>query len=71
MGPLLFNLYLNGLFYLADFMVVCNFADDTIFHAGDNDLNTGEEINHETFLAIEWFETNNMKLNKNKCHENV
>ena len=52
-------------------MVVCNFADDTIFHAGDNDLNTGQEINHETFLAIEWFETNNMKLNKNKCHENV
>ena len=39
LGPILFNLYLNDLFYLSDFAEVFNFADDTTFHACDNDLN--------------------------------
>ena len=48
---------------------VCNFADDTTFHACDNDLNNLiKSLEHDAFLAIEWFETNNMKLNKDKCH---
>ena len=69
LGPTLFNLYLNDLFYLSDFTVVCNFADDTTFHVCDNDLNNLiKRLEHDTFLAIEWFETNNMKLNKDKCH---
>ena len=69
LGPTLFNLYLNDLFYLSDFTVVCNFADDTKFHVCDNDLNNLiKRLEHDTFLAIEWFETNNMKLNKDKCH---
>ena len=29
---------------------------------------TCSRLKHEAFLAIEWFETNNMKLNKDKCH---
>ena len=69
LGPILFNLYLNDLFYLSDFTEVCNFADETTFHACDNDLNNLiKRLEHDTFLAIEWFETNNMKLNKDKCH---
>ena len=69
LGPILFNLYLNDLFYLADFAEVCNFADDTTFHACDNDLNILiKRLEHHSFLAIEWFETNNMKLSKDKCH---
>ena len=69
LGPILFNLYLNDLFYLANFTEVCNFADDTTFHACDKDLNNLiKRLEHYTFLAIKWFETNNMKLNKEKCH---
>ena len=68
LGPILFNLYLNYLLYLPDFTEIYNFADDT-FHACDNDLNNLiKRLEHDTFLAIEWFETNNMKLNKDKCH---
>ena len=37
-GPLIFNIYLNDLFFLVDYMEVCNFADDTIFFACDKDL---------------------------------
>ena len=70
--PILFNLYLNDLFYLPDFTELCNFADDTTFHACDNDLNNlMKRLEHEAFLAIQWFETNNMKLNKDKCRHLV
>ena len=69
LGPILFNLYLNDLFYLADFTEVCNFAGDTMSHACDNDLNNLiKRLEHDAFLAIEWFETDNMKLNKGICH---
>ena len=31
LGPVLFNIYLNDLFYLAESTNVCNVADDTTF----------------------------------------
>ena len=59
---------LNDLLYLSDFTKVCNSADGTTFHACDNDLNNLiKRLEHDTFLAIEWFATNIMKLNKDKC----
>ena len=48
-GPLLFNIYLNDLFYLAESTNVCNFADDITFHACDKDLKTIEN-NLKTIL---------------------
>ena len=69
LGPTLFNIYLNDLFFLVDYTEVCNFADDTTFFACDNDL--GSLINrleHDSFLAIVWFQNNYMKLNEDKCH---
>ena len=48
---------------------VCNYADGTTFHACDSDL--GNLINrweHDSLLAVEWFESNYMKLNEDKCH---
>ena len=38
-GPLLFNIYLNDLLYLAESTNGCNFADDTTFYASDKYLN--------------------------------
>ena len=32
LGPALFNIYLNDLFYIAESTNVCNFADDTTFY---------------------------------------
>ena len=40
LGPLLFNIYLNDLFYIAESTNVCNFADDTTFYACDKDVNS-------------------------------
>ena len=63
--PILFNLYLNDLFYIGDFTEFCNFGDDKTFNACDSDLNNLiKRLEHDAFLAIEYFETNNIKLNK-------
>ena len=75
LGPLLFNIYLNDLFFLTESTEVCNFADDTTLYACDQNLNDLiNRLEHDSFLAIEWFENNSMKLNDDKCenkYENV
>ena len=46
---------------------VCNYADDTTFHACDlKSLIT--RLEHNAALAIEWFESNYMMQNQDKCH---
>ena len=69
LGPLLFNIYINDLFWVNEFTNVCNYADDTTFYACDRDLETVlQKLEHDSLLAIEWFENNYMKLNSDKCH---
>ena len=38
LGPLLFNIYINDLFYMTELTDVCNFADNTTFHACHSSL---------------------------------
>ena len=38
LGPLLFNIYLNDLFFLIESTEECNFADDTTFYAFHKDF---------------------------------
>ena len=67
--PLLFNFYLNDLFHPAESTEVCNFADVTTFFDCDKDLKTLiSSLEHDSHLAIEWFESNCVKLNQDKCH---
>ena len=69
LGPLLFNIYISNLFYLTDMIDVCNYADDATFHACDLDLKRLiTRLEHDAVLAMEWFESNDMKLNQDKCH---
>ena len=59
LGLLLFNIYLNDLFYLCECTEVCNFADDKTFYACDKDLSSLiNRLEHDSLLAIEWFENN-------------
>ena len=68
LGQLLFNIYLNDLFYLTE-CTVCNYADDTTFHACESDLkDLITRLEHDSLLAIKWFQANYMKLNEEKCH---
>ena len=64
-----FNIYLNDLFYIAESTNVRNFADDTTFYVCDKDANSLiNRLEYDSYLAIEWFENNSMKLNQNKCY---
>ena len=48
---------------------VCNYADDTTFYVCEQDLESLlQRLDHDSLLAIEWFENNYMKLNGDKCH---
>ena len=48
---------------------VWNFADDTILYACDSCLiHLMKRPQHDTKLAIQWFENSYMKLNEDKCH---
>ena len=68
-GTLRVNIYLNDLFFLSEFTDLCNFADDITFYACDMNLNSLiKRLEQDGFLTIEWFENNNMKLNRGKCH---
>ena len=69
LGPLLFSIYLNDLFYVSECIEVCTFADDTTFYACDKDLSSLiNRLEYDSLLAIEWSENSHMKLNQEKCH---
>ena len=60
---LLFNIYIKHLFYLSELTDVCNYADDTTFHASDSDLgDLIRRLEHNSALAIELFESSSMKF---------
>ena len=68
LGPLLFNIYINDLFFINDNTDACNYADDTTFYKCDKDINNlTKSLEHDSLLAIEWFDSNYMKLNESKC----
>ena len=63
LGPILFNIYINDLFYFLT-CDICNFADDTTPCICNWILEYVLEKLEEYFvLAMEWFEINEMKMN--------
>ena len=69
LGPLLFNIYINDLFWFIDYCDICNFADDTTPYTCDQKLAVVlQKLEHDSLNAIEWFKNNYMKLNEDKCH---
>ena len=69
LGPLLFNIYINDLFFIIEQTEICSYADDNTINACDMNLeNLLRRLEHDSHLAIEWFKQNYMKLNEGKCH---
>ena len=64
LGPLLFNIYLNDLFFFLKDVGICNFADDTTTHISDKSLeNVLKSLEENSMLAVCWFENKHMQLN--------
>ena len=69
LGPLLFNIFLNDIFFFPNRNKVANYADDNTPYSIDTDmeslLNTLED---DTSVLLNWFRINDMKPNDDKCH---
>ena len=57
LGPLLFKIYLNDLFFALKDVEVCNFADDTTPFVCDLDLDTAlTKLEENSAIALTWFQ---------------
>ena len=67
LGPILFNLFINDLFFFIKEAELVYFADDNIIYVGSKDLTELLEIlRKECETAINLFKTNNMIVNSDK-----
>ena len=69
LGPLLFNIFINDIFFSIKEISIANYADDNTTYA--NDKNVTELLNKlekETNVLLEWFKVNEMKPNADKSH---
>ena len=67
LGPLLFNLFINDLFYIVK-TDLCNYADDTTPYTCDMSLKAlMDKLERAIDNALDWFRNNGMKLNSSKC----
>ena len=58
LGPILFNIYINDLFFILKETDACNFADDTTLHVCDENVEQVLiRLEHDSAIAICWFES--------------
>ena len=67
LGPLLFNIYINDLFYLMDESEIANYADDNTPYSIDDDIDKVIcKLKSDYLILTEWLSANYMKDNKDK-----
>ena len=67
LGPLLFNIFINDLFFVIEKSDICNFADDnTLYSCVANLKRVSENVEHNASKLLYWFKTNSMKANPEK-----
>ena len=68
LGPIVFNLFINDLFYIMK-TDICNYADDNTPYTIDMYLDKlMAKLECATKSAMDWFHSNGMKLNSSKCY---
>ena len=69
LGPLLFNIFLNDIFYFVKDICIANYADDNTPYATNKDITKLlKTLESETNILLDWFTINEMKPNADKCH---
>ena len=69
LGPLLFRIFINDIFYFIDETKIENYADDTTIYAtADNRTRLLQLLEKESRIVIDWFRKIEMKSNDDKCH---
>ena len=69
LGPLLFNIFINDMFYFVEKTKIANYADDNSTYTTESNIdNLLKVLEEETSLVLNWFRINEMKSNDDKCH---
>ena len=69
LGHLLFNIFLNDIFYFENRAFISNYADDNVLYAfGSNLEEVKQNLSQDLLKLSEWFHENCMILNSEKCH---
>jgi hypothetical protein len=69
LGPLLFNIFINDIFFFLEKTKIANFADDNTPYSVENDIMTLlRSLESDTYALLNWFRFNEMKPNQGKCH---
>ena len=69
LGPLLFNVFVNDIFWFAHRTKICNYADDTTIFACHPDFDTViKQLEEDSSVIVKWFSDKFLKLNDGKCH---
>ena len=69
LGPLLFNIFINDVFFFLDKAKIVNFADDNSTSViEDTIMELLKSLESETLTVLKWFRINEMKPNQGKCH---
>ena len=67
--PLLFNIFINDVFYFIDKTKIANYADDTTVYATEVNLTELLKLlENESIIVLDWFRKHEMKSNDDKCH---
>ena len=68
LGPLLFNIYLNDIFYFLQEGSIANFADDTTpYDVKDSYDELIGSLQLDSNILLDWFRDNFFRLNADKC----
>ena len=68
LGPLLFNIYVNDIFFFTT-EKLANYADDNTPYVTSKNIDTLlHNLGRETSTLVKWFKDNYFKMNPDKCH---
>ena len=69
LGPLLFNIFINDIFFLIKKTKIANYADDSTTYTSEENIESLlKTLQEETSAVLKWFNVNEMKSNGDKCH---
>ena len=69
LGPLLFNIYINDIFFFIKETELTNYADDSTPYAINANINELiKSLENDSSILIKWFSDNYLVMNADKCH---